>query len=785
MNVLTIAFTLLVLVAGAAAQPSSVYESNQFRNRYGERVLPPPIDLAQDIDAKSLEDLRFLRNTVYARKGHLFKDAALRAVFQAFDWYQPIWWEKDFAVTLDAQEQAFVARLKTREDALLARNFTGDGIARKADVRNLVNTRQFAGISDTLRTKLGEHGFAIVPERQLQLFDIYEENDYNLVPSFVTTDLYLQLMHMYFDFTLRTLEEKRLASSLAELLAALHARATALAASAPGPEAKRAAEFVAAYCAVPLALLSGKSAPPPPKPYAQAVALELRKIAAAADRGSAMLASPLFDYSQFRPRGHYTRNKALAKYFRAMMWLQLAPLALGDADGAARAAVLSSITATAQAKGGRSVLDLYTAMSEPLRFLVGEPDNLSVLDGIAEWKVAASSAPPGQEFSAGVLASFRDALVKRNPERIPPRGDDALTQQELSKPKLFFFPQRYTPDAEILQRLVHVLRDPSPRRPIPKGLDVFAAFGNAAAESVLLDEYREAAAWPAYPDSLRAVRRDFLGPSDTTTVYGKWLGSLRAIERVPGGSQPFMRTDAWQRKCLNTALASWTELKHDVVLYAKQPMAAECGGDEPPPPPVTVGYVEPAVDFWKDAVAMLRATRRFLVDARLMVPEINAKTNSLIEMGEFLLRVSEKELRGERLADKEYETIRLIGSSAGAITLSIIDAPDWYSVTGPDRSIAIATDVYTYNDRCLQNAVGFAHSIYVVVEIDGLLTLTRGAVFSYHEFTHPAAERLTDEAWQKMLEDGTAPGPPIWMRGILAPITPLEMAPGSSYSSGC
>ena len=34
------------------------------------------------------------------------------------------------------------------------------------------------------------------------------------------------------------------------------------------------------------------------------------------------------DYSQFVPRGHYTRSEVLQKYFRTMMWYGLVPFAV-------------------------------------------------------------------------------------------------------------------------------------------------------------------------------------------------------------------------------------------------------------------------------------------------------------------------------------------------------------------------------------------------------------------------------------------------------------------------
>jgi len=84
-------------------------------------------------------------------------------------------------------------------------------------------------------------------------------------------------------------------------------------------------------------------------------------------------------------------------------------------------------------------------------------------------------------------------------------------------------------------------------------------------------------------------------------------------------------------------------------------------------------------------------------------------------------------------------------------------------------------------------ATGKANEIYVVVEINGYLYLTRGATFSYYEFAVPESDgpmdkkgttprvkdknwkggRLTDEDWQKT-EDDKSKRPPIqeWMKTI-------------------
>ena len=55
-----------------------------------------------------------------------------------------------------------------------------------------------------------------------------------------------------------------------------------------------------------------------------------------------------------------------------------------------------------------------------------------------------------------------------------------------------------------------------------------------------------------------------------------------------------MRTEAWQKKELNAALSSWTELRHDTILYAKQSYTPITTGL----PPQVTGYVEPVPEFY-------------------------------------------------------------------------------------------------------------------------------------------------------------------------------------------
>jgi hypothetical protein len=75
----------------------------------------------------------------------------------------------------------------------------------------------------------------------------------------------------------------------------------------------------------------------------------------------------------------------------------------------------------------------------------------------------------------------------------------------------------------------------------------------------------------------------------------------------------------------------------------------------------------------------------------------------------------------------------------------------------------------------------------VIVEIDGQLWLTRGAVFSYREFKRASSDpRLTDEEWQQSLQEKPFEGVPSWMNEI---VVPMKNAPVDNesvfYSTGC
>src|SRR5690606_27287121 len=160
---------------------------------------------------------------------------------------------------------------------------------------------------------------------------------------------------------------------------------------------------------------------------------------------------------------------------------------------------------------------------------------------------------------------------------------------------------------------------------------------------ILINELKEEENWSAYPEKLKKAKNKVAGIDWNASLYNKWIHSLMELQKSNSKYPYFMQNEAWDKKDLTASLASWAELKHDAILYAEQPMAAECGGVGPPPPYV-VGYVEPNINYWNSVIELISLTKEILVSHDLMTKQIDGVTKQLMENAEFLLSASKKEL---------------------------------------------------------------------------------------------------------------------------------------------
>ena len=118
-----------------------------------------------------------------------------------------------------------------------------------------------------------------------QLFHVYEANDYQQIPSFITTDVYLQAYHMYFSYALKSLERNHFNPALQKIVQALYTECMNL---EQQETIKAEAGYAATYFAIAYYLLTKKELPVPVA-LQPAYKAELRSTTGCQDAPSAFL----------------------------------------------------------------------------------------------------------------------------------------------------------------------------------------------------------------------------------------------------------------------------------------------------------------------------------------------------------------------------------------------------------------------------------------------------------------------------------------------------------------
>lgn len=661
-----------------------------------------------------------------------------------------------------------------------------------------------ARLPDKSRELLGKNGFVIQPTDLEDLTDIYDAAKLRGQGQFVTTDTMLHAGHIFFDYLLRLLEIDKLSGMAEALTDRMLALSTAQYLESQDPDLKEAARLNIGYFAVAKAQFTPGTLPG--HGLEDMFKKELANIAAHSGfefrallpyvPNPSLDGTPFAyeDYSQYVPRGHYTRNEQFQKYFRAMMWYgRIDFKLLGFAEDGApseigRKMTLQALLVTEALSRDPEAMRLWRQIYEPTVYFVGKTDDLTVDD----YASLAKDVFPGEGLArladkARQAEFMRQAKGLRVPKILSGAGRSAAGTQGFR-----FMGQRFIPDSHIFQEMVFGATGPGklepgfkftgagepftmvdlpnvgPTRAFPRGLDVMAVLGSRRALELLrkggdtaYSDYDGQLSWLSglYAATTPAEWRQ--------NLYWRWLHALLPLleERKAGGPQPFLAGPAWRDKELQTALGSWTELRHDTILYAKQSYTGM--GKSIFTPDFAYGYVEPAPEVYARLAAMFRDLRMSLGTLGLATEGIPQKLEEFETVLTRLKEISVKELASQALNEAEYRFL----SEFDGILRSLTRFPPQLMkriTSDTDTRMDIIADVHTEPNfgNVLEEAVGSPANIYVLVRDDRGYRLCRGGVFTYYEFKQPMANRLTDELWQRMGQDKARPPRPDWARAL-------------------
>jgi len=697
---------------------------------------------------------------------------------------------------------------------------------------------------------------------------------HNDLPVFISTDAILQAWHRTYDAMLEEVEETYLFNAVETMLAEMAAQVPDAAGEAGAglSDSLLDADY---FLAVARSLLAG--AP---------VATRLNQDARVAETLTDVRAEQLkqvenflgfcrvVDFSQFKVRGHYDHSERLRRYFQCVMWLGRIDLPV--AGGPFRRC--PGIERFASPRELGTAIVLWRLVNTAGQFESWR--NMEQIIGtFVGWTDSMTFGQLGGLLAGAGVRTLADVPDLARLERIQAEvargelGAQNITSDWFAQPlgvttayglpKTFtVLGQKFVPDSWAFSQTVfnniqwveQGITNLMQRR-VPGALDVaFAVLKNnqvvpdlaAQMTGTFADSNRPHALafrdGKPYQHNLAAVRAVMNSQSPEaweSNIYMNWLACLRELS-APTTDTHFseaMRTRAWAMKTLTTQLASWTQLRHDTILYAKQSYSLVSDSCSFP-----AGFVEPRVEFWGRLQAMANAAADLigalpyrggypttinvrqtnqvtgqleLVLTTNLIPLVTIQSNQVSHLRRFadtvgrLQTMAQKELAQESFSTDEELFIRNLIQQVGWLTVGCARGPaeydgwypklfyravhwselDFHQEYGAGAFDALVADVHT-DVPCpdcevpdpgsvLHEAVGRVNLLLIAVEHGTNRFVCAGPVLSHYEFEVTGSpRRISDTEWKVGTQLGGDAPPYNLGPSILNGGSPIDVSPG-------
>jgi len=442
------------------------------------------------------------------------------------------------------------------------------------------------------------------------------------------------------------------------------------------------------------------------------------------------VADTSFDFSELKPRGHYTSSNEMQTYFRAFKYFT-------------------------------SIFNLKPQMGK--KAVLPELNNLPAsISGLAlKWI---------QSYS-GFISSSRSPLVWNGLKNTVPK------YCQYPQKNLKIFPLSWGFDNEILNSTVYhedypkdlTVSGPGGLRLLPSGLDLATVLGNKFAEHLLEPEYQK---YPPLRKVIDHLRSNFkqngqVGKS-SDNLYDRWISAL-AVQWCDTVCSANGKPDQaiWQTKRIQTGLATWATLRHATVLVNER-SGAECGegGFEEIVMRAPRGYVEPdpytfasiadlfecAINYVADGLKQRKVDKygEGINDESDVYKGIVKRLKQVAEDTRAFQKIAEKQKKGEQITNQEYEKILFVGAVAEHYFLLFKSlANKDYAISTPDPMPKIV-DVAGSDGNFLLSAVGMPMEWDYVVPYYGQRQIVKGSIYSYFEFK--SNKLMNDKEWNETLE---------------------------------
>lgn len=460
------------------------------------------------------------------------------------------------------------------------------------------------------------------------------------------------------------------------------------------------------------------------------VAGELEKIRAAAGPARSELLLQTIDYSQLRPRGHYTASPELSRYFTAVRYAGTALFYVKEsaatgidaafADRLTRQAIL--LTQWIQADPSiRKWFDSYEARNA---WLMGPSEDLRRRDLLrlnSLFRTAKTSA-----FRRRLLIKAR--REGRQPSIMAAPIDIASLEKDVTAADVLtgwrLLPGSFTPDSAAGQQLVYgnvgkylgtgaplslTSVNGVPVKGFPLANEIMALLGSKEAERQL--KASDETNYEGYAKAEQAARKQLARPAGLASEQLALLKDWFAREDGDGAAK------------LASARGFWVWGRHESVLAVKQSYTG-VGKGLVSPDSRTVAWLDPSEELYAGMKKIARELEERLESKSF------GEFSRILERCEVIAKL-ERAKRALPVEDTAF--------------LNSLDLDLSALVSGSEHPIAVDVHTDANSGQILVEALGYPRT----VAHDGAL----GARFTPEEFKHPLSDRLTDEKWLQLLHE--------------------------------
>lgn len=569
------------------------------------------------------------------------------------------------------------------------------------------------------------HTFAAIqptaPQQQsLGLFDVYEQNRTQGIPNLITPDFLLVSYSLLRESTNTQVEATKIKPEFQKIVVKLQETL------ANNPTKDIAKEKAGLFVSLLQALLEGKV-------LADTDNELLRAEVVLVNEAKGIALSPLLgikiDYSQFKPRGRYTRDEKTANYFRAFKYAssahfftQASPATGVSPEKAAELTAIAHVLSTALA----SIPELKTAYQNLIASLSWEYGKSVDLAASDFWVLDNAKTTNWQDPQATSTAILAYATSQK---KLPQIFDVPVDSSKLKADEKIadvvvgwrFIPSTLTNDIAATQTMIY---PQTGQFSAPCGaINCVQPWTLGSVDGKPVKSYMRAVELFSIMGLPKAIELTEFGGENLFANYVVAQQAAKQILEQPNGLNQlqidFMRSSANQGIKLEPLLGFWTWQRYINILYSKQSMGVSNKSIAPPEQQRVGAKLQGSAPFYQQLAKLV---------------EQHHKQVPLVQWQEFLAVVQNL----QKIADKKSPLL-----ANEEAFLNDLDKTLLRLTGGKDKPIVVDVHTNPIDKVVVEEAIGLPRMIQD--------NKARGAVLSYHEFKQPMDQRMDNAMWQKAL----------------------------------